>query len=44
MKVQWKEGDMEVGVIAGILRAETDYIICIDSDGQCMPDSFLELC
>ena len=31
------------GVIAGILRAETDYIICIDSDGQCMQDSFLEL-
>ena len=31
------------GVIAGIRRAETDYIICIDSDGQCMPDSFLEL-
>ncbi len=31
------------GVIAGIKRAKSDYILCIDSDGQCMPDSFIEL-
>ena len=30
------------GVIAGIIAAKYNYILCIDSDGQCMPDSFLE--
>jgi dolichol-phosphate mannosyltransferase len=30
------------GVIAGILASKYDLILCIDSDGQCMPDSFLE--
>ena len=28
------------GVIAGLKAAKYDYILCIDSDGQCMPDSF----
>ena len=28
------------GVIAGINASESDYILCIDSDGQCLPDSF----
>lgn len=28
------------GVLAGINKAQKDYILCIDSDGQCMPDSF----
>lgn len=28
------------GVIAGIKAASYDLILCIDSDGQCMPDSF----
>ena len=31
------------GVISGIKASKFDYILCIDSDGQCMPDSFLEL-
>jgi glycosyltransferase involved in cell wall biosynthesis len=30
------------GVIRGILSAKYDYIICIDSDGQCMPNSFMK--
>jgi glycosyltransferase involved in cell wall biosynthesis len=30
------------GVISGIIASKFDYILCIDSDGQCMPDSFLE--
>jgi glycosyltransferase involved in cell wall biosynthesis len=30
------------GVIAGIIASKYDFILCIDSDGQCMPDSFLE--
>ena len=29
------------GVIAGITASKHEYILCIDSDGQCMPDSFL---
>ena len=28
------------GVIAGIIAAKYEFILCIDSDGQCMPDSF----
>ncbi len=28
------------GVLAGIQSSKSDYILCIDSDGQCMPDSF----
>lgn len=28
------------GVIAGLKGANYEYILCIDSDGQCMPDSF----
>ena len=28
------------GVLAGIRASHNDYILCIDSDGQCMPDSF----
>jgi glycosyltransferase involved in cell wall biosynthesis len=28
------------GVRAGIKASKGDYILCIDSDGQCMPDSF----
>jgi glycosyltransferase involved in cell wall biosynthesis len=28
------------GVISGIKSATFDHILCIDSDGQCMPDSF----
>ncbi len=31
------------GVIAGIKAAKYEYILCIDSDGQCMPDSFLDI-
>jgi glycosyltransferase involved in cell wall biosynthesis len=31
------------GVIAGLKNANYDYILCIDSDGQCMPDSFLNI-
>lgn len=31
------------GVLAGIRGADYDYIMCIDSDGQCMPDSFNDL-
>jgi glycosyltransferase involved in cell wall biosynthesis len=31
-----------LGVISGIIASKFDYILCIDSDGQCMPDSFLE--
>jgi glycosyltransferase involved in cell wall biosynthesis len=31
-----------LGVISGIIASKYDYILCIDSDGQCMPDSFLE--
>ena len=30
------------GVIAGIIASKYEYILCIDSDGQCMPDSFLD--
>jgi len=30
------------GVISGIIASKFDYLLCIDSDGQCMPDSFLE--
>lgn len=30
------------GVVAGIKASKMDYIMCIDSDGQCMPDSFDE--
>ncbi|MDB3932070.1 glycosyltransferase family 2 protein [Candidatus Pelagibacter sp.] len=30
------------GVIAGIKAAQFEFILCIDSDGQCMPDSFEE--
>ena len=30
------------GVISGILAAKYEFILCIDSDGQCMPDSFNE--
>ena len=30
------------GVLAGINASKNEYILCIDSDGQCMPDSFLE--
>jgi glycosyltransferase involved in cell wall biosynthesis len=32
------------GVIRGILAAKYDYILCIDSDGQCMPNSFMKFC
>ncbi len=28
------------GVLAGIRASHYDYLLCIDSDGQCMPDSF----
>jgi glycosyltransferase involved in cell wall biosynthesis len=28
------------GVLAGIQACHYDYLLCIDSDGQCMPDSF----
>lgn len=28
------------GVISGIIASKFDYILCIDSDGQCMPDFF----
>jgi glycosyltransferase involved in cell wall biosynthesis len=28
------------GVLAGIKSSNNDYILCIDSDGQCLPDSF----
>ena len=31
------------GVLAGINRSKNEYILCIDSDGQCLPDSFLKL-
>ena len=30
------------GVTRGILASKYNYILCIDSDGQCMPDSFME--
>jgi glycosyltransferase involved in cell wall biosynthesis len=30
------------GVIRGICASKFDYILCIDSDGQCMPDSFMQ--
>jgi glycosyltransferase involved in cell wall biosynthesis len=30
------------GVIAGIIASKYEFILCIDSDGQCMPDSFLD--
>jgi glycosyltransferase involved in cell wall biosynthesis len=30
------------GVISGIFAAKFEFILCIDSDGQCMPDSFEE--
>jgi len=30
------------GVIAGIIASKYDLILCIDSDGQCMPDSFMK--
>ena len=30
------------GVISGIIAAKYEFILCIDSDGQCMPDSFDE--
>jgi dolichol-phosphate mannosyltransferase len=28
------------GVLAGIHSSNNDYVLCIDSDGQCLPDSF----
>ena len=28
------------GVLAGIFASSKTYILCIDSDGQCMPNSF----
>lgn len=28
------------GVLAGIKSSNYEYILCIDSDGQCLPDSF----
>jgi len=31
------------GVLAGINACTTPFMLCIDSDGQCMPDSFLDL-
>jgi len=30
------------GVIDGIIASKYDFILCIDSDGQCMPDSFMD--
>ena len=30
------------GVTRGILASKYEYILCIDSDGQCMPNSFLK--
>lgn len=30
------------GVIRGIQSSKFNYILCIDSDGQCMPDSFMK--
>ena len=30
------------GVMAGIIASKYDFILCIDSDGQCMPDSFMD--
>ena len=30
------------GVTRGIIASKYEYILCIDSDGQCMPDSFLK--
>jgi glycosyltransferase involved in cell wall biosynthesis len=29
------------GVLAGISSANYNFILCIDSDGQCLPDSFI---
>ena len=31
------------GVLAGIKASTKSYILCIDSDGQCLPDSFMDL-
>ena len=31
------------GVLCGIEKASKQFILCIDSDGQCMPDSFKEV-
>lgn len=31
------------GVLCGIENASKQFILCIDSDGQCMPDSFKEV-
>lgn len=31
------------GVLSGINSASKKFILCIDSDGQCMPDSFMDL-
>ena len=28
------------GVLSGIKASKYKYLLCIDSDGQCMPDSF----
>ena len=30
------------GVITGIIKSKYNFILCIDSDGQCMPDSFMK--
>ena len=30
------------GVTIGIKSSKYDYILCIDSDGQCMPNSFMK--
>ena len=40
MKLQKKEEVMGGGVLAGIKKSKNEYILCIDSDGQCLPDSF----
>lgn len=31
------------GVLAGINTSNMEYILCIDSDGQCLPDSFNDI-
>jgi len=37
-----KRRNYSEAIIDGIIASKYNYILCIDSDGQCMPDTFLE--
>ena len=38
--VKKKRRSYGLAIISGVIASKFNYILCIDSDGQCMPDSF----